>query len=345
MTTTYKVTIDISNRTADVNYFDAPNMFDHYSGPQERMEAIASILNRAMARMEDTDRHIPLTTSEGWVIEALADSTCITNIIYSTIETVLKEHASLGSITDSNAVELTLRRLGLDIHQTSLDPDVWIDRLFMADNYGGSTTTCIGNLLIENVVSYRYDTPQSQRSAGRAPKEGEKEIGWGCPLVAYRGILTSPCINVDLAEQYHLTAWRLLPIVKEAVHSAETRKRRSWGWETNLKLSVAGCSQNEIQAWWSMHWKREVSPNFWADLCKNTSVMNIEYALEATSNAYLNRIDMNLGSSFPRSMDIVNGLAKAKGITKGKKLPHNKSDFGVPAPKSVSNDGSRTWSF
>ena len=272
----------------------------------------------------------------------------ITNVIYNELERALTEDLRGDyRASDFDLVDAALRSLGLDIRlpYDLSRVDEWRDRITYRDEDGYVNTTHIGDLLLTAVSSYDYSDREDTRLPGRPLKEGETVYSYGCARTEYVGILTAPCVSEDLAEQYHLTAWRLLPVARKAVEDAEARKRKSWGWETNLRLSVAGCSQAEIQAWWSMSWKREVSPEVWADLCHNTPVLSIEYALEATSSRYLERIDMFLGGSFPRSMDIINALAKAKGITQGRKLPHKKADFGVPAPKYIATDGSRVWSF
>jgi predicted aspartyl protease len=61
---THKITIDLPGREAEVSVMDEPNRFPHYCGSEEGMKKVAAILNRAMGRMEDIDREIPLTAKE-----------------------------------------------------------------------------------------------------------------------------------------------------------------------------------------------------------------------------------------------------------------------------------------
>lgn len=270
----------------------------------------------------------------------------ITDIIYTELERTLTEDVKAGfSTSNFDIVDAVLRGLGID---TRLPYDLsrldeWNDRITYRDG-DEDITTHVGDLLLTAVRSYYYSDREADRLPGRQPLSNESAYSWGCSIIEYVGVLTAPCISDDLVEQYHLTAWRLLPVVRKAVEDTEARKRKSWGWETNLRLSVAGCSKAEVTAWWSMSWKREVSPEVWANLCHTCSTEQVEWALEAHSNRYLESIDMRLGSSFPRSMDIIYALAKAKGVTKGRKLPKRQTLVGVP-PTRVCDDGSMEWSF
>ena len=147
-----------------------------------------------------------------------------------------------------------------------------------------------------------------------------------------------------LAETWHKHAWSIVDQVKASVGAERSKLRKGFGETKNKALKEAGCNQAEVTAWWSMSWKKEVSPEVWANLCHNCSVEQVEWALEAHSNRYLESIGMRLGSSFPRSMDIIHALAKAKGITKGRKLPKRQTAVGIP-PTRVCKDGSMEWSF
>ena len=283
------------------------------------------------------------TTTTTTTISTTSISAAAAAEISSTMIALEREQNNLSR---NNLVQLTLEKMGLEVREAYIREfsDVWIDKVVDFNWESGHELTFVGELLIVARRCYDFRDRYEDRKPGRELLPGEKEVTWGDPHYAYYGILTAPAVSDTIAETWHLYAWSIVDEVKDIVYKEEDKKRKSWGWKTNLELSTAGCSPAEVTAWWSMNWKKEVSPEVWANLCSTCSTEQVEWAMEAHSNRYLESIDMRLGSSFPRSMDIVHALAKAKGIAKGRKLPKRQTLVGIP-PTRVCKDGSMEWSF
>jgi hypothetical protein len=240
------------------------------------------------------------------------------------------------------AVERALVRAGLSCIFKST-PDDWWDYLTHHDE-DGNWLTLVGQELVAATCSYDYETPYDERDPARPLKDGETIVKYGDPHYEYVGIAVANRLPLDTAEVWHKFCWSVVAELDEARLGDEAVIKKAWGLQMNLALVAAGCTQAEVQAWWSLQWKREWSPAQWAGLCKSIDGQTVAWALAAHSSRYLDSIGAFVSSSFPRSMDAIHGLARAKGITKGIKKPFWDTPADEVAPSAIVN-GAKVWSF
>lgn len=264
------------------------------------------------------------------------NSTNIKGIISSVISEEMEDRHY--PLTTTRIVELTAWRMGIDTVGERTD------RIFTSDREG-TWLSWAGCQLVTATRCYDWENPTGVRLSSRPCGEGEELVQWGSPHYEYVGVApVEPRLDDDLVEAVHLEVWRLTPgLIAEAIEK-QAAAAKAWGLQMNLALTAAGCSQAEVQAWWSLQWKREWAPAQWAALCRDTDTQTVAWALAAHSGRYLDAIGAFVGASFPRSMDAIHGLARAKGITRGVKKPF----WNTPAdevPPTTVRGGAKVWSF
>jgi hypothetical protein len=261
--------------------------------------------------------------------------------VFASLATLVVEALKEGYNHDG-AVETALMKAGLACHWRDHHDDL-PDYLTRGDAEG-TWLTLVGQELVTAICSYDWSDPYDRRRPGRALKDGENIIKFGDPHYEYVGIATANRLPIDTAEVWHKFCWSVVAELDKARLEDEAVLKKAWGLQMNLALVAAGCSKAEVQAWWSLQWKREWTPAQWAALCNRLDNQTVAWALAAHSSRYLDSIGAFVSSSFPRSMDAIEGLARAKGITKGVKKPFWDKAEGEVTPTAVVK-GERVWSF
>jgi hypothetical protein len=214
----------------------------------------------------------------------------------------------------------------------------------------GEYLTWAGHRLIRASQSYDWEDHWSSCVPRREPLPGEEVFSYGDGWVEWVGLV--PCnrrLPDALVEKVHLLlneeASNLLLALKEEKEAS----RKEWGREQNCLLREAGCSQAAVSAWWSLRWKKEVSPEYWANLVNTTPAEVIRLGLRAHAKWALERIGAPNRGSFPRTMDVIHGLAKVHRLKPASKQAYKASIKGDVvrgvSPKKVDKDGQRIWSF
>jgi len=191
------------------------------------------------------------------------------------------------------------------------------DTLTTHDENGWTYPTWVGELLIHSRMSYNYSISNaSDRVPARTPVSGEVEVSWGSPYIQYIGIANaSQKLNDYIVESIHLFLHRHINCLLYAWNEYEEQGRKEWGRKQNQLLKEAGCDDKAIQAWWSLKWKKEYSPEEWADIVRNTSNMAVRYGLRAHAMWVIEELGLPTRNSFPRTKDMIRGLARAKKLT------------------------------
>ena len=152
-----------------------------------------------------------------------------------------------------------------------------------------------------------------------------------------------------LVERVHLLLHKEVPRLLMELKEERAAARKEWGREQTRLLREAGCNQAAVSAWWSLQWKKELSPEYWAELVQSTPAEVIQLGLRAHAKWALERIGAPNRGSFPRTMDLLHGLAKARGLKPASKQAYKASIEGDVvsgvSPKKVDQKGQRTWSF
>lgn len=235
--------------------------------------------------------------------------------------------------------------VGAALHDLGIDPRGELPDQVLRGDHEGNYPTWVGEQLIRAERSYDWETHWSDRTAGCSAGPEEEVISYGDPHYEYKAICpVDPRISDELAETVHLEAWKQAPALMLSASASAMAKKKAWGSAQNLALVAAGCSQAEVQAWWSLQWKREWSPAQWAALCREATPQQVAWGLAAHSSRYLEAVGLFVSSSFPRSLDAVQALARAKGITKGVKKPFWDTPVDEVAPSAIVN-GAKVWSF
>jgi len=235
-------------------------------------------------------------------------------------------------------LESTLFRVGInDFHNTLC---------FTAQDVydSGTYPTIIGDLVLRGTRCYDYSDYGVDITAGFKPADDEVEVSYGSPHYGYVAIapLNRECpkallkaVKTAIETSYH----RVAPVVEEELRT----EKKSWGSEKNTALKEAGCDTVEIQAWWRMAWKKEWQPEEWAAFCNKYKNIQIEAAMAATGHRYLEAVGIGGERSFPRKMDAIETLGKARGLKK--RYWKEWKNGGTLVPPVVGDDGIRTWSF
>jgi hypothetical protein len=152
-----------------------------------------------------------------------------------------------------------------------------------------------------------------------------------------------------LVERVHLLLHKEAPRLLMELKEEREAARKEWGREQTRLLREAGCNQAAVSAWWNLQWKKEVSPEDWAELVQSTPTEVIRLGLRAHAKWALERLGAPNRGSFPRSMDLLHGLAKARNLKPASKRAYEASIEGDVvsdvSPKKVDENGQRTWSF
>jgi hypothetical protein len=214
----------------------------------------------------------------------------------------------------------------------------------------GEYLTWVGNRLIRATQSYDWEDSWDVRVPARNPLPGEEIFAHGDAHVEWVGLVPRNRRLPDaLVERVHLLLVQEAPNLLLALKEERDTARKQWGQEQTRLLREAGCNQAAVSAWWSLHWKKEVSPEYWAGLLETIPAETIRLGLRAHANWVLERICAPNRGSFPRTMDVIHGLAKAHGLKPASQQAYKASIVGdvvrIVSPKVVDENGQRTWSF
>jgi len=195
--------------------------------------------------------------------------------------------------------------LGRVISKLGLVPFVLVD----LDDEGGSYPTWVGGKLRKgkDICMERFDKPLPEET-------GYVVINYGDPCYAYCGRFRKAGIEEFPLAEIEEFLRGIIPQEIASFEAKEVLARKSWGQKMNEKLREQGLSEQEVHAWWSLGWKREVSPEEWARLLREISENSIQRGLNAHAGWVLKQLGLDFGKSFHRTMAIVRGLAKAKGL-------------------------------
>ena len=292
----------------------------------------------------------------------MTDSTLI-----KAIEAAVKIAARRGDIEEtsecSTVVETVLREMGVNIyvdapcegntygHQGPYSSlaQRW-DELTRHDGERGRYPTWAGEQLIRAECSYGYKTLEFERFPAREARPEEMEIRYGDPAYGYVALTPfNRRLPDTLVERVHLLLHKEVPRLLVELKEERDAARKEWGREQTRLLREAGCNQAAVSAWWNLQWKKEVSPEYWAELVQSTPTETIRLGLRAHAKWALERICAPDRGSFPRTMDVIHGLAKAHGLKPASKQAYKAAIEGDVvsgvSPKKVDQNGQRTWSF
>jgi hypothetical protein len=156
-------------------------------------------------------------------------------------------------------------------------------------------------------------------------------------------------LSDTLVERVHLLLHKEAPRLLMELKKKREAARKEWGREQTRLLREAGCNQAAVSAWWNLQWKKEVSPEYWAELVQSTPTEVIRLGLRAHAKWALERLGAPNRGSFPRSMDLLHGLAKAHGLKPASKQAYKAAIEGDVvsdvSPKKIDENGQRIWSF
>ena len=263
------------------------------------------------------------------------NTTVIADHIINTVRKVVKELVescyNVGDIDD--IAKWSIRQLGVTTSPFG-DEEVWEDKLFNTED-DCTFLTWAGGRLTRTVHSWDFSG---------SPLDDSSLATFGDPHYGYQCRILSEELPLEALIEVHKVVYTMLPDLIKTVEEDIASKRRSWGNNMNHQLEEAGCSKPEIQAWWSLQWKKEWSPEQWKRVCSTLTDAQVAAAMAAHSHSYLEAVGVNLGRSFPRTMDVIEALGKSRRLTPNRVKNWNKSEGGV-APSDVGRDGSRKWSF
>lgn len=262
-------------------------------------------------------------------------NTIIVDHILATVRKVVKEQVESGyGIRDIDEIaKWALRQLGVTTSPFS-DKEVWEDELFdMEDDC--TYLTWAGRRLTKTIHSWDF-------SGG--PLDDSSLATFGDPHYGYQCQVLAEELPLETLIEVHKVVYAVLPDLIKTVEEDIASKKRSWGNAMNSRLEEAGCSKAEIQAWWSLQWKREWSPEQWRHVCSTLTDDQVAAAMAAHSHSYLEAVGVNLRRSFPRTMDVISALGKIRRLTPKRVKHWNKAEGGL-YPSAIEKDGSRKWSF
>jgi hypothetical protein len=276
---------------------------------------------------------------------------------------ILSDERRLDENCDPSAVvEAVMQEMGINIYVDTPDngyrfgedgphcnlPLKW-DEVSHRDEEG-EYLTWAGHRLIRSSQSYDWEDHWNVRVPGRKPLPGEEVFSYGDGWVEWVGLV--PCnrrLPDALVEKVHLLLNEEAPGLLLALKEEKEATRKKWGREQTRLLREAGCNQMAVSAWWSLRWKKEVSPEYWANLVNTTPAEVIRLGLRAHAKWALERIGAPNRGSFPRTMDVIHGLAKVHRLKPASKQAYKASIKGDVvrgvSPKKVDKDGQRIWSF
>ncbi len=259
---------------------------------------------------------------------------------------LVEEGTLVEGYSINQVAEQIFRYLGVTLFPMYGDEECE-DWLLYSDSEG-SYPTWAGAQLIEAEMAYDWETPCHERHPGREPWAGEEVIRYGDSHCEYIGVVQELAqLSSDILEELHLTLFRHLPTLMADWKEDLIGQRKAFGQAINAELKEAGCSDKEINAWWSMRWKNEVHPKQWAKYIEEVDSQTIAIGLACHSGDALERANAFLRSSYPRSLDLLKGLAKAKRIRKISRkeyLQWLKNPVDVTADE-VTSTGERRWIF
>jgi hypothetical protein len=214
----------------------------------------------------------------------------------------------------------------------------------------GVYITWAGHRLIRASQAYDYEDGWESRIPGREASPEEEVFSHGDGWVEWVGLIPRNRRLPDaLVERVHLLLNEEAPNLLLALKEEGEAARKKWGREKTRLLREAGCNQKAIAAWWALQWKKEVSPEYWAKAVQSTPAETIRLGLRAHAKWALDRIGCPNRGSFPRTMDLIRGLARAHGLKPASKQAYEAAIEGdavrgVP-PKKIGENGQRIWSF
>ena len=260
----------------------------------------------------------------------------IADHVIATVRKVVKEYVENGNgIRDIDEIgKWSLRRLGVEVTLWKDAPEIWVDDLFDNDE-DGTYLTWAGSQLTRTVHSWDY--------SGQ-PLDDADLVTFGDPHYGYQCRVLSKELSLEALIEVHKVVYTMLPDLIKAVEDDIASKKRFWGANMNHQLEEVGCTKAEIQAWWSLQWKREWSPEQWKRVCSTLTDAQVAAAMAAHSHGYLEAMGVNLGKSFPRTMDVIEAIGKSRRLSPNRVKNWNKAEEGV-IPSAVEKDGSRKWSF
>lgn len=258
-------------------------------------------------------------------------------VVEATIKELEKAHNHSKGADQAEVVDNVLWDLGINTFHNSA-------HLLRNDEDGGSFPTFLGSLLLRKTNCYDWQDYGVKRAPKIEPAGDESTWQYGDAAYAYVSIFPT---RKDVPQELVVYLEGLIEAAFMAHNGPVLKKvlaeRRSWGQEQNLKLETAGCSKIETQAWWSMHWKKEWHEKDWRQFCSHSDE-EISHAMAAHSTAYLVAVGIrSMGRSFPRTMDAVEALGKARGL-KPKRLPDWKRWANMPRPDDI-EEGCGVWRF
>jgi hypothetical protein len=263
----------------------------------------------------------------------------------------------------STVIETVLREMGINIsvdapcegntygHQGPYSSlaQRW-DELTRHNGESGRYPTWAGEQLIRAECSYGYRTLEFERFPAREARPEEMEIRYGDPAYGYVSLVPfNRRLPDTLVERVHLLLHKEVPRLLMELKEEREAARKEWGREQTRLLREAGCNQAAVSAWWNLQWKKEVSPEYWAKLVQSTPTETIRLGLRAHAKWALERLGAPNRGSFPRSMDLLHGLAKAHGLKPASKQAYKAAIEGDVvsdvSPKKIDEKGQRIWSF
>jgi hypothetical protein len=273
--------------------------------------------------------NLPITPAMGKRIADVASS-------------LLHERLKTGGLHKASDVESILWKLGVATSDG-------MDHLIYGDS-NGRWRTVSGAFLIRKVASYDYSNYGVERVAGAEPTSGEVLVEFGCSATAYVGLAPQAYkLPNQVAEYLHTYVCRNYDSWAAEVLAAQKAAQKVWGQRMNEALEAFGLSKAEKSAWWNLSWKKEWSAERWAEFCRAYSDTQLSAGLAANQSGnrtdYFKVIGIRIEGSIPRTQDVVESLAKAKGLKPSYDRAWRKTQIVDAIAASTDNSGARTWSF
>ena len=176
-----------------------------------------------------------------------------------------------------------------------------------------SELTLLYKLCAVRTVSWDYQSSSDEQweFAGR-PAEGVWDYAsWGSPYTGYSTALRMPRLE-DVAYVraacYRVTKKRYAEWQQE-----QARARKEYGRDINRRLQAEGADKRTVNAYWSMEWRKECSPEEFVNFVLNSQV---NWRLAAAAKGW-KLIDIagagNLRISVTRTVDLAKAVVRARG--------------------------------
>lgn len=150
--------------------------------------------------------------------------------------------------------------------------------------------------------------------------EGYVYFQFGSPATGYASIFKKNPSIEDVCESYIEERIKITLDKTREIMDCKTSEKKSYGHQINDRLKSAGADKDIINAYWSLGWRKETTPEEFVGFCRDIDKTRLRLALCAESKRVLWRLfgeeSPLYRKSFPRTMDLLQGIARALGVEK-----------------------------